>query len=126
VSNARLQALHSIGPLVAPYATGDVVRGAVRPGAFQRRMPERANDRTGQTEPTLGRGARGIGITAGFAAFSCTLNGQPMGAYACAETLVVEPTFGSAGHWYVVVLGSVIAVAAILANQGYPHTPACN
>ena len=35
-----------------------------------------------------------------------------MGAYAYAETLVVEPTFGSAGHWYVVVLGSVIAPAA--------------
>lgn len=110
--NAQLQASHSIGPMVAPYATGDVFAAKYGQARFSSLCQNVQTTRTGQTEPTLGRGARGTEITAGFAGFSCTLNGQPMGAYAYAETLVVEPTFGSAGHWYVVVLGSVIAPAA--------------
>jgi hypothetical protein len=110
--NARLQALRSIGPLVAPYASGDVFAGKYGQDRFRTMCQNPQMTRTGQTEPTFGRGTSSIRMTAGWAGFSCTLNGQPMAGYVYSETLVVEPTFGSAGHWYVIALGSILAPVA--------------
>lgn len=110
--NGRLQALHSTGPLIAPYATGDVFAAKYGEDRFKSMCQNPQVTRTGQSEPTFGRGNGSIKMTAGWAGFSCTLNGQPMAAFVYAETLLIEPTFGSAGHWYVITLGSVIAPTA--------------
>jgi hypothetical protein len=110
--NAQLQALHSIGPMVAPYATGEEFARKYGQARFGSMCQNVQVAKTGPTEPAAGGGANGIKITGGYAGFSCTINGRPMGAYVYSETLLVEPTFGSAGHWYVILLGSVIAPAA--------------
>jgi hypothetical protein len=107
-----LQRLRSISPFVAPYATGDQFAAKYGQARFKTMCQNVQVTHTGQNEPTWGRGTASVRMTAGWAGFSCVSNGQPAVAFVYAETLVVEPTFGSAGHWYVITLGSVIAPAA--------------
>lgn len=107
--NPALERLHSIGKFVAPYPSGDQFAAKYGQTRFPVLCQNLQLSKTGQAEPTWGRGSGGIRITAGWAGFTCASNGQLMGAYVYAETLEVMPTFGSAGHWYVITLGSVIA-----------------
>jgi len=110
--NATLQRLGSIGKYVAPYASGEQFAAKYGMARFSTMCQELRMVKTGQKEPTWGRGSGPVSITAGFAAFTCSRNGQPTGAYVYTETLAIAPTLGSAGHWYVTVLGSAIAPLA--------------
>jgi len=116
--NPRLQALgqrysgrgtSAARAFVAPYASGDQFAARYGQSRFGNMCQNLQVSKTGQSEPTMGRGTNGIRITAGWAGFTCTENGRPTDAYVYAETLEVLPTFGSAGKWYVIVLGSAIA-----------------
>ena len=112
IPNATLERLHSIGKFIAPYASGEEF--ALKYG--QSRFPGMCHNlrvyKTGESEPTWGRGTGTIRITAGWAGFTCIRNGEQTGAYVYSETLEVMPTFGSAGHWYIITLGSAISPLA--------------
>jgi hypothetical protein len=97
---------------VAPYATGDAFATKYGQDRFRSLCQNLQIYKTATAEPVWGRGSGGIRITAGWAGFTCTENGAPMGAYVYAETMEIMPTFGSAGHWYVITLGSAIAPIA--------------
>ncbi len=116
--NPRLQALQqrfnrsrtsAARQFVAPYASGDEFAARYGQSRFGGVCQNLQVSKTGQSEPTMGRGTNGIRITAGWAGFTCSENGRPTDAYGYAETLEVLPTLGSAGKWYVIVLGSAIA-----------------
>ena len=116
--NPRLQALgqrysgrgtSAARAFVAPYASGDQFAARYGQSRFGNMCQNLQVSKTGQSEPTMGRGTNGTRITAGWAGFTCTENGRPTDAYVYAETLEVLPTFGSAGKWYVIVLVSAIA-----------------
>jgi hypothetical protein len=106
---ARLGNRSAASRFVAPYATGDEFAAKYGAQRFQSLCQNVQVAKTGQSEPAWGRGVRGTRITAGWAGFTCTQNGQQMSAYVYAETLEVLPTFGSTGKWYVISLGSTIA-----------------
>ncbi|HEX3747727.1 MAG TPA: hypothetical protein VHW09_27515 [Bryobacteraceae bacterium] len=114
----RYRAPGAAGQFVAPYASGDRFAAHYGLSRFGSMCQNVQVSRTGQAQPTLGTGAYGTHITAGWAGFTCAQNGRRLDAYVYAETLEVLPTPGSAGKWYVVVLGSVIAPEARAKEAG--------
>jgi len=106
---ARFRTRATSSQFVAPYASGDEFATKYGRRRFESMCRNVQVTRTGQSEPTWRFAAPGTHVTAGWAGFTCTQNGRPTSGYVYAETLEVLPTFGSAGKWYVVVLGSAMA-----------------
>ena len=121
IPNPRLDLLARTHPMLArgaaqqqqfraEYATGDQFATKYGEQRFGSVCQNLQVYKTGTADPVWGHGIPGsTRITAGWAGFTCTRNGQQMGAYVYSETMEVLPKFGSAGKWYVISLGSVIA-----------------